>query len=332
MTQGIYIHANDAYTDDAIALLNSLRRCGSRYPVCLIPYDDRHKGIARHLQKDFGVQILAEPELFALYEGYAQLILGRPAPMFRKFAMWSGPFDQFLYFDVDIVVFHNPDDIFSLLNTYDFAYFREGQPEGVQEVFTPRVFERGIFSPAKVAEVFNAGFFASNKRTFTQEQIIGLLDEAVDIADIFNRKTQDQPLMNYLVLRAVTNKVDLRRLRPSIPQDAWVGAPELKVIGDSAYQLVNGNLAAVRHLHWTGCRPGLGTLVRRPYRSLWLQYRFPGQWGRVRRLLAVAAWEARRGVKRALAMHMPGWYKPTFQWNRLRRKLATLRIGSATIE
>jgi hypothetical protein len=46
MNRGIYITANDKVTDQAIALLNSIRLYDPDTPITLIPYDDNYQKAA----------------------------------------------------------------------------------------------------------------------------------------------------------------------------------------------------------------------------------------------------------------------------------------------
>jgi hypothetical protein len=57
MNRGIYIIANDKVTDQAIALLNSIRLHDADTPVIMIPYDDNYHAIADTLNKYYGVKI-----------------------------------------------------------------------------------------------------------------------------------------------------------------------------------------------------------------------------------------------------------------------------------
>ena len=107
MTRCIYVLANDAVMDYAIALLASIRERDSVTPVMMIPYDDRAQKVAAVLGEHFGVRPYEDMSVLKRIDNATQEIFGsgffwRPN-MFRKQAVWFGPFDQFLYLDADII-------------------------------------------------------------------------------------------------------------------------------------------------------------------------------------------------------------------------------------
>lgn len=55
MTEGIYILANDVVYDQLIALLNSIEvNVGQKYPISIIPYDDR----LERIQEEIKIEIM----------------------------------------------------------------------------------------------------------------------------------------------------------------------------------------------------------------------------------------------------------------------------------
>jgi len=320
--QGIYILANDDFIEDAIALLNSLRQHAPDYPVRLIPYDDRHQRVAQLLRDKFGVEKFEDQYLFDVFEKHARAILGRSAPMCRTLAMWFGPFDEFIYLDVDIVVFQNQRDVFDMLTEYDFVCCADGRTLGIKHVFTERVLERNLFTEQEINYLFNTGMYASKKGVLGYAQLISLLEETATIPDIFLPYYQDQTILNYLVLRAIPKRADLRDFTPAIPDDAWAGLSNLKVRKDKAYKVYNTELPA-RHLHWAGFKQ----IASRPHVGLWLMYRYPGKVGAIKRPLVRLWWLISRITRRVLCTHDEGWYTPSYQLKRAQR-IISRRITS----
>jgi len=203
-SKGIYILANDRVIDDTLALLESLRQHSPNYPVRLIPYDDNYQTLIRTVRNWYDIELFDDSDIFGQLERYALSIYGKPAPMLRKFACWFGPFDSFIYIDTDIVVFQNQKDVFELLKAYDIVYCGSGRTLGIENVFTEKVFERNLFSEKDINDIFNAGFFASKKEVLSYNQLMALFDEAVTVSDIFHPNHQDQPLLNYVTLKAIS--------------------------------------------------------------------------------------------------------------------------------
>jgi len=271
LKRGIYILANDNVIDDTLAFLNSLRQHSPDYPVLVIPYDRKFGKLARVLSNDSNIDFFQDQSLFDEIEKHTTSIHGRVLPLCRKFACWFGPFDEFIYFDTDILVLKDQRDVFDLLKVFDIVYCGSGQDLGIKHVFTERVFERNLFSPDEMRDTFNAGFFASKKGVLTHEQLFNLVDEAATVSDIFVSNLQDQPLMNYITLRAIRRRGNLRELAPTITADIWAGVKGLKIKDDKIY---TKNGLPVRHIHWAGCNK---PRANRPYVNLWLKYRYPGR-------------------------------------------------------
>lgn len=315
--QGIYILGNDNVIDDTLAFMHSLCQYALGYPVVLIPYDDKYQRLARLLHDEFGVELFKDRYLLEVLDGHSRAILGKTAPMCRKLACWFGPFDEFIYFDTDIVVFQNQEDVFSLLADYDIVYCGDGRILGIQEVFTQRVLERNLLTKQQAKELFNAGFFASKKDALNCDVLMSLLEDAATVSEIFLTQNQDQGILNYLVLKAMSRKANLRDFKPAIPDDAWAGIPTLKIRKDKIY-LNNG--MPVRNIHWAGFKH----IPDRPYVGLWLKYRYPGKMGAIQRPI-VRLWWLMAGITRRLFhTHVPGWYRPDYQLRRARRIIVSV--------
>ena len=109
MSRGIYIAANDRVTEQAIALLNSIRFYDKDTPVVLIPYDNNYQAIAQLLAQNYGVKVYEDLPFIErlsqqLYDIFGKNFFARPN-QFRKQACWFGEFDEFLYIDTDIGCF-----------------------------------------------------------------------------------------------------------------------------------------------------------------------------------------------------------------------------------
>jgi hypothetical protein len=267
--KGIYTLANDkdSVIDDTLAFLNSLFTYEQNYPVMIIPYNDDYHKIASIVGKQYDVKIYDNKALLKAIDNASHEIFGKTSHLVRKFACWFGPFDEFIYYDTDVVVLHEQREIFDLLTKYDFVSDGSIRQMGIKNVFTEKVYEKNIFPREKIKELFNAGFYASKKEVINHDQLMQIFKEAVDVADIFDMPN-DQPLLNYMMLRDIPNRANLRVLDPA-STDMWAGVKGLKVRGKKIYY--KGDIP-VRYVHWAGLKP----IAMRPYVNLWLKYRYPG--------------------------------------------------------
>jgi hypothetical protein len=317
--QGIYILGNDRIIDDAIAFMNSVQQHAPNYPVALIPYDTHYHNLARILRDRYGVEVFEDRALFDEIDRHTQALLGWKPPMCRKFACWSGPFDEFIYFDTDILVFQDQADLFDLLTEYDIVTCAEGRYTGIQDVFTEQVLMRNLFTQQEISELFNAGFFASKKQALDRVRMVSLLEQAVAVKDIFIPHHQDQTILNYLVLVGMPKRANLREYAPAIPDDAYAGLEILQVKGNQIYKYGH----PVRFIHWCGYKE----IPRRPHVSLWLKYRYSGRLGALQRLLVRLWWWIDRLANRLLCTQTENWYQPMFQVKRFRRIVTSLFKG-----
>ena len=84
--RGIYITANDKVIEQAIALLKSIRLHDPDTPICLIPYDDNHKTIAKILKDSYQVELYQDLDFIErlsnqLYEIFGKGFFARPNPI-----------------------------------------------------------------------------------------------------------------------------------------------------------------------------------------------------------------------------------------------------------
>lgn len=272
MRRGIYIVANNRVADNAIALLNSIRTYDPDTDIFLIPFDENYQDLANTVANLHSVQLF--PDL-SLLESFTQTIaeifdrdfLALPNKM-RKLIAWFGPLDEFLYIDTDIIVFEQISQVLDHLKTADFLccdYHYLGR--GLQDIFSPFVKEKDIFTTEQFSDVFNSGFWASKKGAISQEQMYQLLTECSQHREYFDfsRQTTDQPILNYIVLKSMPKRLNLVKLGDNIP-GSWAGSKHFEqkdyVLYDREQRLM--------YLHWAGTpmQPG------GPYRELWEHYRY----------------------------------------------------------
>jgi hypothetical protein len=273
--RGIYIVGNDKVTENAIALLNSIRLHDPDTPIFLVPFDDNYQTIASVLQQKHHVQLFPDLELVNQFTCQIGKIFDRgflalPNKM-RKFVLWFGPLDEFLYLDTDILVFNQIANVLNYLNDYEFIccdYHYKNRK--LADIFSPLVKEQGIFSEQQLEDVFNSGFWASKKGIFSESQLYALLQECAQHRDYFDftSKTTDQPLLNYVILKSTSKRLNLVKL-PEKEPGSWAGSKHFQ---EKDRLLYDGD-KPLRYLHWAGTP----MVACGPYREIWEYYRYLGE-------------------------------------------------------
>ncbi len=272
--RGVYIVANDKVADNAIALMSSLRLHDPDIPVYLIPFSDRHLGVVKRLTDLYNVQIFPDLDfLNVLTERIGEIFprnyLALPNKM-RKLAAWFGPLDEFLYIDTDILCFKPVSEILTYLDQADFVWCDYHFKGGLKDVFSDVVIEQNLFSSEALEDVFNSGLWGSKKGVFSLEQLYALLSECAAHREYFDFSsgTTDQPIMNYLVLKAIPSRLNVVKANAHLSggePGSWGGSPHFKRRGNA---LFDGD-RPLRYLHWAGAPMRTGG----PYRDLWEHYR-----------------------------------------------------------
>lgn len=273
MSRGIYITANDKATEQAIALLNSIRFYDPETPVILIPYDDNYQNVAKILAEQYNVQVypdLKRVETLAqtIFDIFGDNLFARPN-QFRKQVCWFGEFDEFLYIDTDIVVFEKIADNLDYLNHYDFLCCDYQHRQGIKNVFTPKVIKDRVFSEAELQDIYNGGFWASKKNLLSEQELYDVFKECASHLEYFDfsEKTSDQPIINYIILKKVKSRYNILRGEGKGAGN-WAGSPHFQRQGDVLFDpKVNQPL---KYLHWAGIRIEPGC----PYWDIWKHYRY----------------------------------------------------------
>ncbi|MGK7927203.1 MAG: Npun_R2821/Npun_R2822 family protein [Spirulina sp.] len=273
MTRGIYITANDKFTEQAIALLNSIRCYDADTPVILIPYDENYHAIAELLEQNYGVKVYEDLDFIdrlsqKLYEIFGEGFFARPN-QFRKQACWFGEFDEFLYIDTDIVVFEKIIDNLNYLKDYDFLCCDYQHSGGLTNVFTPKILTDGIFKEEEMQDIFNGGWWSSKKNLLSEPDLYETFAECAAHPEYFDfsQKTSDQPIINYTILKRIPRRFNIVR-RPGKAPGSWAGSPQFKRRGNILIDPNNNQ--SLQYLHWAGIRIEPGC----PYWEIWKYYRY----------------------------------------------------------
>ncbi|MEL6471873.1 MAG: Npun_R2821/Npun_R2822 family protein [Cyanobacteria bacterium J06623_4] len=269
--RGVYIVANDKVKENAIALMSSLRLHDPAVPVYLIPFNDEHQAVAARLAELYDVQLFPDLDFLEsltqkIGEIFPRDFLALPNKM-RKLAAWFGPLDEFLYIDTDILFFTPVTETLSYLDSADFIWCDYHYKRGLEDVFSEVVPQQNIFSQEALKDVFNSGLWGSRKSALSLDRLYEVLKDCAAHREYFDFSsgTTDQPIMNYLVLSSIPNRLNIAKANEGEP-GSWGGSPHFV---EREYVLFDGD-RPLRYLHWAGTpmRPG------GPYRSLWEHYRY----------------------------------------------------------
>jgi hypothetical protein len=272
MSRGIYITADNAALDNAIALLNSIRIHDRDTPVMMIPYNDRYGKAARTLNDLFGVELYDDKPFLNRFTENIRKIFGdnffkRPE-QFRKQLCWFGPFDEFLYLDTDIIVFEKIVDFLDYLKTNDFVCCDYQFKNKGKYIFRPEAEEAGILNEEQLKNTFNAGLWASKKRIVSEKDLYDVFTECARHRDYFDFSAgvSDMPIFNYFVITRFKKVFNIARFLPGEPGQ-WAGAKHFIARGNMLYDPNAGR--NLRYLHWAGIRIEPGC----PRWDLWKHYR-----------------------------------------------------------
>ncbi|MBR8829153.1 MAG: methionine synthase [Gomphosphaeria aponina SAG 52.96 = DSM 107014] len=271
--KGIYIVANDRVSEEAIALLNSIKKFDQETPIVLIPYDEKYQAIAKLLNNSYGVKLFHNLDFLQsltpkIDHIFGQNFFARPH-QFRKQACWFGEFNEFLYLDTDIVVFEKIINNLNYLQDYDFICCDYQYKSGLTNVFTSKIMADGIFTEQEIKDIFNGGFWGGKKGLITETELWETFRECAQHPEYFDfaQKTSDQPIINYLILKRIKRRLNLVQ-KPHKGPGNWAGSPHFQRQGNILIDPKTNQ--PLQYLHWAGMKIKPGC----PYWDIWKYYRY----------------------------------------------------------
>src|SRR6185369_9998739 len=121
MRRGVYFLANDRVYDQVLGFLNSFRTYNPTIPLRLIPFADDHERVAE-LADRYDFSIWTDAAVLRDCDAISRAFHdGATSGHYRKLAMWTGDFDEFVYVDSDTIVLERFDFVFDYLERYDFV-------------------------------------------------------------------------------------------------------------------------------------------------------------------------------------------------------------------
>ena len=132
--------ANDAVLELVVAFLNSIRAHNPSIDLCFIPFDESSARL-RRLESTYGFSVYDDPKVLSVCDRIGEAFHGRKLGHYRALAIWNGPFDEFVYIDVDTVIVRSIDWVFEHLTDFDIV-----TSHSHIEDYVRRVWKKSIWS------------------------------------------------------------------------------------------------------------------------------------------------------------------------------------------
>ena len=262
---GVYCLGNDEFIEWFQMFVRSLRHFNPTLPLTVIPYDTRVTRLQK-LTSQFNFDLVPEAEA-ARFDALESRVMGqgRYAGMFRKWASFFGPYDEFIFLDADIAVTMPLDELFAAFgqSPFDLVYF----DADITNVYEP---EHIAGMQLKYHSVgFNAGAFMSRKGAVTGEQLWRTAEAAAAERPKLKRNHVDQPFLNYVFDTLPRRTTQHITLLPKLARIPWARA---RFQYDARHdRMVDAEGRQMPFVHWAGCH--YLTLVRP---EIFLKYRLLG--------------------------------------------------------
>lgn len=253
--RGFYLLANDQMYTLLVAFLNSFRLVEPDLPACLIPFDDNCRRITS-LAKQYNVHVYNNPTELVLCDEVGQSFHSSKTGHYRKMAMWDGPFDEFIYIDVDTVMLRSASFVFEYLKDYDFVVGHSDNLATRHNVWANEKAMLASLSERQMAFACGTGFICSHRGAIGHKSLRPLVAEGLLFRDAMQLHCKEQALLNYLIVKSSDKYTSLSNLGSlgadeDLPCECWAGDPNWTVTIDGSYYC--GKRKAVLFIHWAGC-------------------------------------------------------------------------------
>jgi hypothetical protein len=273
---GVYVLANDRVFDWLSAFVTSFRIYNPALPLRLIPFDDRVARCEALVRQSQGEVYRDEAAFSRLEEIGSRLEIGKTATgphWFRRFVVFSGPFDEFAYLDCRMLVLGDISSFAASAGTH-------GVPLLHYDAVINQVYNDGPIRLRFCKEGFGHGFssniWASRKGLFSLDQMEAAADELCAVRDQMNPRNTDQFFLNYLCDANGHRVCHIADLDSRLAHCAWARDR------GSLYQDADGtwrkwDFGGLQHrrqmlfLHWAG----IGLHPAMPHFSLYRRFRRP---------------------------------------------------------
>jgi hypothetical protein len=247
VTKGIYLLANDAVVDRAVALINSITAVDRSLPICVIPFDNATAKLRSRLNRH--VQFYEDVEFLHRCDQISVSIHHMRFGHFRKLAIWRGPFEAFIYIDVDALLIGGIEYIYSLLNEFDILVGHSNSPASRRWVWKDTIYDLREFSDHQIEYAGMTGIIAS-KRGLVDDSIISSARRKLPtVLQHMELCTIEQSFLNLLFVTAGFRCSNIHR--PDVIGELWGGNKH--AVFDNQLQLYfRGRPMRATVIHWAG--------------------------------------------------------------------------------
>jgi len=292
--RGVYFLANDRTFEVAVAFLTSLRTSNPLIPLCLIPFGGSCRKIWK-LRDKYGFSIYSNHARLAACDALSTHFHKDVVGHYRKLCIWDGPFEEFVYIDVDTVVLQKINFVYELLSEYDVITGHSNLAGSRRYVWKDSIYKSSELSTEEIAYSANTGFIASKRGIVTERHISETLPHALRLRPHMALECMEQPYLNVIIMAATGRYSSIHEINnriPSLrlPHESWAGDLNWRLHPSGKCEY-NGHPTEVLFVHWAGiwspigierftntllaifglCRRGLRRKLAQ--RSLWLHFR-----------------------------------------------------------
>lgn len=202
-SRGIYILANDVVYDQLVALLNSIEiNVSQDLPICILPYDDRLDLVKQEINSRPHVTLFENQTSLKKWDDFADKIWSahprakspnylRPGwyrgHLQRKFAAFDGEFEEFVFYEADMLAMKPINRVFELLQNYDFIFddWERNKPIAAAALNIPLIEKSTSYQEDNIRLwLHDASFWSSKKGLFTEDILQNLTKKLISEKEV----------------------------------------------------------------------------------------------------------------------------------------------------
>lgn len=253
--KGIYIMANDLYYDQFVAFINSYKTFND-LPLIIIPYSDNCKRLKQLTKNITNISWFNNDDTLKQCDAIGKQIYGKEIGMFRKLACWEGPFQNFIYVDIDTVVQDdfNTLNIDTLLQQHQYISNYSYVDHMMQWVWNIDQLDYSLFPYEYYQYSANMGFLISTKDFLSIEYCKLVLPIMLKYRHMMNLTYIDQPFFNFLFCLKYKQLSSLNKINDNtLPIEFWYGISGGRIKEGKLY-FNDGNYKDKKPfiVHWAG--------------------------------------------------------------------------------
>lgn len=246
-SRGIYLVANERSAEELRNLVYSIRECGCRLPIHVIPYGGKPLRSGA-VTDEVRLLSLADfpPEGVKFLQELERRMPQCSSGLLRRFLAWFGEFDEFLYSDNDIVALMNWEELFPYLQQHDLVHADdEYRTCGIYNCVYPDRFEE-LLGPGALDLAMTAGHFLCRRAAQHPADILDALSWMESHPDI--PKWHDQALLHVTLVRSKWPVLNLCK-PPSNWASSWAGHYRRPF---DLLRTIQVSHKPISHLHYSG--------------------------------------------------------------------------------